>query len=77
MLHVFFDPPYRDFWLSYAKNPKRMDSRHNHWLVRRSAAKAFAEGRLRLNRLVPSMVEVSLNASADNILALQLTVVLV
>ncbi|KAK0633847.1 hypothetical protein B0T14DRAFT_418779 [Immersiella caudata] len=44
MLGAFFGPPYRDWWLSYAKDPKVMSPYHNHWLVRQSAAKVFAEG---------------------------------
>jgi hypothetical protein len=59
MLGAFFGPPYRDWWLSYAKDPKTVKPYHSHWLVRQSAAKAFAEGRVRLDRLQPSMIEVS------------------
>ncbi|KAK4160268.1 hypothetical protein QBC43DRAFT_303939 [Cladorrhinum sp. PSN259] len=60
MLGVFFGPPYRDWWLSYAKNPRRMLPYSNHWLVRRSAAQAFAQGLVKLDRRQPSMVEYEL-----------------
>lgn len=59
MLGAFFGPPYRDWWLSYAKNPDFVSSYTNHWLVRRSGAKAFAQGLVRLDRRQPSMIEVS------------------
>ncbi|OTA98636.1 hypothetical protein M426DRAFT_17234 [Hypoxylon sp. CI-4A] len=57
MLGAFFGPPYRDWWLSYARNPEDMMSYFNHWLVRKSAVRAFALGLVRLDRLHPSMVE--------------------
>ena len=59
MLGAFFGPPYRDWWLSYAKDPKRVLPYSNHWLVRRSAAQAVAQGLVKLDRQQPSMVEVS------------------
>ncbi|KAK4446309.1 kinase-like domain-containing protein [Podospora aff. communis PSN243] len=57
MLGAFFGPPYLDWWLSYASNPDLMSPYHNHWLVRRSAAEAFARGLVRLDRRQPSMIE--------------------
>lgn len=59
MLGAFFTPSYRDWWLAYAQIPGNMSPYHNHWLVRRSAANAFAQGVVKLDRLHPSMVEVS------------------
>jgi hypothetical protein len=59
MLDAFFGTPYLDWWLSYAENPNHMSPCRNHWLVRKSAADAFAQGLVRLDRLQPSMVEVS------------------
>ncbi|AEO68185.1 uncharacterized protein THITE_2145395 [Thermothielavioides terrestris NRRL 8126] len=44
MLGAFFGPAYRDWWLSYARNPKQLPLYQNHWLVRESAARAFARG---------------------------------
>ena len=58
MLGAFFSPPYRDWWLSSIQNFEQILPYHNHWLVRRSAAKAFAHGLVKLDRLQPSMVEV-------------------
>ncbi|KAI1375836.1 hypothetical protein F4677DRAFT_460122 [Hypoxylon crocopeplum] len=58
MLGAFFGPPYRDWWLSYVRNPGGMKPYYNHWLVRKSAARAFASGLVKLDRLHPSMVEV-------------------
>ncbi|KAK3989017.1 hypothetical protein QBC44DRAFT_396900 [Cladorrhinum sp. PSN332] len=60
MLGAFFGPPYRDWWLFYAKNPDHMSPYSNHWLVRRSAAKVFAHGLVKLDRRQPSMVEYTL-----------------
>ncbi|KAI1404934.1 hypothetical protein F4819DRAFT_494538 [Hypoxylon fuscum] len=60
MLGAFFGPPYRDWWLSYVRNPGGMMPYCNHWLVRKSAARAFASGLVRLDRLHPSMVEYEL-----------------
>ncbi|KAI0843961.1 kinase-like domain-containing protein [Daldinia vernicosa] len=57
MLGAFFGPPYRDWWLSYVRNPEGMPPYYNHWLVRKSAAKAFASGFVKLDRLHPSMIE--------------------
>lgn len=59
MLSAFFGPQYRDWWLSYASDAAHMSPYRNHWLVRASAAKAFASGLVRLDRLQPSMIEVS------------------
>jgi hypothetical protein len=58
VLGAFFGPSYRDWWLSYAKDPEYVSPYHNHWLIRKSVAKPFAEGFVRLDRLLPSMVEV-------------------
>ena len=58
MLGVFFSPPYRDWWLSYASNPERLQHHRSHWLVRKSAAGAFAHGLVKLDRRQPSMIEV-------------------
>jgi hypothetical protein len=58
MLGAFFGAPYRDWWLSCIINPTSIKPHHSYWLVRRSVAKAFSEGRLRLDRLQPSLVEV-------------------
>jgi hypothetical protein len=58
MLGAFFTPSYRDWWLSYARDPERMYRCYNHWLVRKSAAEAFAKGFLKLDRRLPSMIEV-------------------
>ncbi|KAL7627723.1 hypothetical protein AAE478_001918 [Parahypoxylon ruwenzoriense] len=60
MLGAFFGPPYRDWWLSYVRNPGGMKPYCNHWLVRKSAARAFALGLVKLHRLQPSMVEYEL-----------------
>ncbi|KAL1878540.1 hypothetical protein VTK73DRAFT_7881 [Phialemonium thermophilum] len=57
MLEAFFGPPYLNWWVAYAKDPSRMPSFRNHWLVRKSVGAAYARGRLRLDRLMPSMVE--------------------
>ncbi|KAH6717567.1 hypothetical protein BKA61DRAFT_641548 [Leptodontidium sp. MPI-SDFR-AT-0119] len=57
MLGAFFTPSYRDWWLAYAQIPGDMSPYHNHWLVRKSAANAFAQGVVKLDRLHPSMVE--------------------
>jgi hypothetical protein len=58
MLGAFFTPPYRDWWLSYASDPERMPECYSHWLVRKSAARAFAQGFVKLDRRQPSMIEV-------------------
>ncbi|KAI2627299.1 hypothetical protein GGS26DRAFT_561306 [Hypomontagnella submonticulosa] len=60
MLGAFFGPPYRDWWISYVRNPGMMMPYCNHWLVRKSAAEAFASGLVRLDRLQPSMIEYEL-----------------
>ncbi|KAI0424604.1 hypothetical protein F5Y09DRAFT_134498 [Xylaria sp. FL1042] len=57
LLGAFFGPPYREWWLNYAKNPGHTTPYRNHWLVRRSAAAAFADGFVYLDRLRPSMIE--------------------
>ncbi|KAK6865799.1 hypothetical protein PG995_002327 [Apiospora arundinis] len=57
MLGAFFTPPYRDWWLEYIREPDSISPFENHWLVRASAAIAFSQGLLRLNRLQPSMIE--------------------
>ncbi|XXG99277.1 hypothetical protein Hte_005614 [Hypoxylon texense] len=57
MLGAFFGPPYRDWWLSYVRNPGGMIAYHNHWLIRKSAAQTFASGLIKLERLQPSMIE--------------------
>jgi hypothetical protein len=59
MLGAFFTPSYRDWWLDYVQRPEDMSPYHNHWLVRKSAAHAFAHGLIKLQRLQPSMIEVS------------------
>ncbi|SPQ24568.1 0c704a95-11e6-4036-93cf-00d274128476 [Thermothielavioides terrestris] len=61
MLGAFFGPAYRDWWLSYARNPKQLPLYQNHWLVRESAARAFARGLVRLDRRQPSMIEFEVN----------------
>ncbi|KAI4865650.1 hypothetical protein F4820DRAFT_447857 [Hypoxylon rubiginosum] len=60
MLGAFFGPPYRDWWLSYARNPGGTATYCNHWLVQKSAARAFASGFVKLDRLQPSMIEYEL-----------------
>jgi hypothetical protein len=67
MLGAFFGPPYRDWWLSYVKKPEHMTPCRNHWLVRKSAALALARGLVKLERLQPSLVEVSFNHGAGSI----------
>ncbi|KUJ15474.1 kinase-like protein [Mollisia scopiformis] len=57
MLGAFLTPSYRDWWLAYVERPEDMNSYHNHWLVRRSAAHAFAQGVVTLDRFQPSMIE--------------------
>ncbi|KAI1209388.1 uncharacterized protein F4807DRAFT_460604 [Annulohypoxylon truncatum] len=64
MLGAFFGPPYRDWWLSYVRNPGGRMPESNHWLVRKSAAKAYASGLVKLDRLQPSMVEYHLKQVA-------------
>ncbi|KAL2158703.1 hypothetical protein VTH06DRAFT_4185 [Thermothelomyces fergusii] len=48
MLVVFLGPTYRDWWLSYIKDPEELMPRSSHWLVQRSAAEAFARELVRL-----------------------------
>ncbi|KAI0161246.1 hypothetical protein GGR57DRAFT_351955 [Xylariaceae sp. FL1272] len=57
VLGAFFGPPYRDWWLSYIEDPRFTPLHENHWLVRKSAAKEFAEGHICLERQQPSMTE--------------------
>jgi aminoglycoside phosphotransferase (APT) family kinase protein len=57
MLGAFFGGPYLDWWLSYSENPGFMMPYYNHWLVKKSAARAFSRGVIKLDRLQPSMVE--------------------
>ncbi|KAK3332699.1 kinase-like domain-containing protein [Cercophora scortea] len=57
MLGVFFGPPYRDWWFSNIKRPEQSSPLSNHWLVRKSAASALAQGLVRLDRQQPSMIE--------------------
>ncbi|KAK5994329.1 hypothetical protein PT974_04802 [Cladobotryum mycophilum] len=61
MLGVFFNSQYRDWWLSYVEELEFMSTHHTHWLVRQSAAKAFAQGLIRLDRLPQSMIEFEVN----------------
>jgi hypothetical protein len=58
MLGAFFGPPYRDWWLSYASHPEGSQYHHIHWLVQKSAANAFMEGFVKLERRQPSMIQV-------------------
>ncbi|KAK0704498.1 hypothetical protein B0H67DRAFT_648928 [Lasiosphaeris hirsuta] len=60
MLGAFFGPPYRDWWLSYVKDPNYTLPSSNLWLVRRSAAVTFAHGLVKLDRRQPSMIEYEL-----------------
>lgn len=59
MLTAFFGPGYRDWWLSYARNPSAYVCHdfNNHWLVTKSAALAFSRGLVKLNRRQPSMIQ--------------------
>jgi len=59
MLGAFLTPSYRDWWLAHAEQPEKMSPYYNHWLVRKSAADVFSKGLVKLDRLQPSMVEVS------------------
>ncbi|EMT71508.1 hypothetical protein FOC4_g10010012 [Fusarium odoratissimum] len=43
--------------LAYTERLKRVDPIDGHWLVRRSAAKAYRNGLVKLHRLHPSMIE--------------------
>ncbi|KAH9897349.1 hypothetical protein F4778DRAFT_743228 [Xylariomycetidae sp. FL2044] len=61
MLGAFFGRPYRDWWLSYVKDPESLSPYHNHWLVRKSTALALARGSVRLDRRMPSFVEYKLS----------------
>jgi len=57
MLGAFFDTTYRDWWISYIENPEYTEPERSHWLVRKSASQAFAQGRVQLERR-SSLVEV-------------------
>lgn len=57
MLSAFFGAPYRDWWLAYIRNPERMEPLNSHWLVRQSAAKAYAKGLVAFQRLPSSWIE--------------------
>lgn len=59
MLGAFLGPAYRDWWLSYIKNPSSITSLQNHWLLSTSAAMSFSRGMVRLDRLPSSMIDVS------------------
>lgn len=59
MLGAFFGPQYRDWWLSYSREPEYMTPFRSHWLIRKSVAGVLSRGLIRLERLQPSMVEVS------------------
>ncbi|KAI8945088.1 kinase-like domain-containing protein [Xylaria longipes] len=59
MLGAFFGPQYRDWWFDYVKDPGYITPYANHWLVRRSASTAFANGFVHLQRLNSSMIEYS------------------
>ena len=65
MQGTFLSPPYRDRWISCIRDPDRIVPFQNHWLVRQSAAKAFALELVKLDRLLPSMVEVNHQISLD------------
>ncbi|KAK3682890.1 kinase-like domain-containing protein [Podospora appendiculata] len=56
MLGAFFGPPYRDWWFLNIKRPEESPL-YNHWLVRKSAASALAQGLVRLDRQPPSTIE--------------------
>lgn len=59
MLGAFLGGPYRDWWLLNVEEPGMITPLESHWLVRQSAHSAFARGLLKLDRLAPSMIEVS------------------
>jgi len=65
LLRAFLSPPYRDWWLSYANEPERVPQHCSHWLVRKSAARAFASGFVKLERRQPS-IEVSGGRESEN-----------
>ncbi|KAI0194241.1 hypothetical protein F4808DRAFT_441454 [Astrocystis sublimbata] len=56
MMGAFLGPPYRDWWFDFLKDPDYMTPYANHWLVRRSASVAYANGFVKLQRL-DSMIE--------------------
>lgn len=58
MLTAFLTHAYFQWWLANAQDPGRINPYHNHWLVSKSAAQAFSDGAVKLERLQPSMVEV-------------------
>lgn len=59
MLGAYFGAPYRDWWLSYAKDPAAMPRTSNHWLLQRSASKVYEQGLVFLARILPFRTEVS------------------
>ncbi|KAH7309860.1 hypothetical protein B0I35DRAFT_359428 [Stachybotrys elegans] len=61
MLGAFFTPQYRDWWLWYAEHPDQTLPHQSHWLVCTSAARAFADGHVKLDRQLPSMTEYEVN----------------
>lgn len=59
MLGAYFGVPYRDWWLSYSKDPAAMPRTSNHWLLQRSASKVYEQGLVFLAKILPSRTEVS------------------
>ena len=59
MMAAFFGTEYCDWHLDNARRPEAKRPYRNHWLVRRSAAKVFAEGLVILKRRRDSMLVVS------------------
>ncbi|KAJ8128891.1 hypothetical protein O1611_g4739 [Lasiodiplodia mahajangana] len=57
MLGAFLGVQNRDWWLEYVKNPRFVTPYGNHWLIKRSAAVAFANGFVYLERQHSSMIE--------------------
>ncbi|PSS03225.1 kinase-like domain-containing protein [Coniella lustricola] len=57
MLGAFFGSNYRDWWLFYTAHPDSISPYGSHWLLRKSAAEAFARGLVRLDRIPQSMIE--------------------
>jgi hypothetical protein len=58
MLGIFLGDNVRDWWLSRIKRPKSLHSERSHWLIRKSAAKAFQNGLVSLERMGPSEIQV-------------------
>ena len=70
MLGAFFGPRCRDWWLSYVEDPTGFMLPHGaHWLVRQSAARAFSQGLVRLDRRQPSLVEASSDATGSSVIS--------